>query len=71
MQTLKAQLEEQREKARKEVQEAQRNGNGAQSELEKSNLNLRRLEEEVCILSACVCSLVLFSFFCSECSELA
>nr|XP_040021066.1 cingulin isoform X3 [Gasterosteus aculeatus aculeatus] len=47
VQTLKAQLEEQREKARKEVHEAQRNGNGAQSELEKSNLNLRRLEEEM------------------------
>ncbi|KAM8870054.1 cingulin isoform 3-T5 [Spinachia spinachia] len=46
-QTLRAQLEEQREKARKEIHEAQRNGNGAQSELERSHLNLRRLEEEI------------------------
>ncbi|XP_037310057.1 cingulin isoform X3 [Pungitius pungitius] len=47
VQTLRAQLEEQREKARKEIHEAQRNGNGAQSELERSNLNLKRLEEEM------------------------
>lgn len=53
VQALKVQLEEQREKARKEIQEAQRNGNSAQTELERSHLNLRRLEEEVCF--ACLC----------------
>lgn len=54
MQALKVQLEEQREKARKEMQEVQRNGNSAQTELERSHLNLRRLEEEVCVLSGYV-----------------
>lgn len=42
-------MEEQRDKARKEIQEAQRNGNDAQSELDRSHVNLRRLEEEVCV----------------------
>ncbi|XP_047455802.1 cingulin isoform X2 [Mugil cephalus] len=46
-QALKAQLEEQRDRARKEMQEVQRQGNDAQSELERSRANLRRLEEEV------------------------
>ncbi|KAM9353658.1 cingulin [Symphorus nematophorus] len=46
-QALRVQLEEQRERARKEMQEAQRNGNDAQSELERSHINLRRLEEEM------------------------
>ncbi|XP_041798472.1 cingulin isoform X2 [Chelmon rostratus] len=46
-QTLRVQLEEQRERARKEMQEAQRHGNDAQSELERSHINLRRLEEEM------------------------
>ncbi|XP_031155152.1 cingulin isoform X2 [Sander lucioperca] len=46
-QTLRVQLEEQRERARKEMQEAQRHGNDAQGELEKSHINLRRLEEEM------------------------
>ncbi|KAF3839739.1 hypothetical protein F7725_018456 [Dissostichus mawsoni] len=45
-QILRVQLEEQREKARKEVQETQRHGKDAQSELERSQINLRRLEEE-------------------------
>lgn len=49
VQALRVQLEEQRERARKEMQEAQRHGNDAQTELERSHLNLRRLEEEVCI----------------------
>lgn len=55
-QALRVQLEEQRERARKEMQEAQRHGNDAQSELDRSHINLRRLEEEVCVfvLSACV-----------------
>ncbi|KAM6935814.1 cingulin isoform 1-T2 [Lycodopsis pacificus] len=47
VQTLRVQLEEQRERARKETQEAQRHGNDAQSELERSHINLRRLEEEM------------------------
>lgn len=47
VQALKVQLEEQRERARKEMQEVHRNGNNAQTELERSHLNLRRLEEEV------------------------
>ncbi|XP_054477997.1 cingulin isoform X2 [Anoplopoma fimbria] len=47
VQTLKVQLEEQRDRARKEMQEAQRHGNDSQSELEKSYINLRRLEEEI------------------------
>ncbi|XP_072250353.1 cingulin isoform X2 [Leuresthes tenuis] len=46
-QALKAQLEEQRERARKEMHEAQRHGNDAHSELERSQLNLRKLEEEM------------------------
>ncbi|KAK1896120.1 Cingulin [Dissostichus eleginoides] len=46
-QILRVQLEEQREKARKEVQETQRHGKDAQSELERSQINLRRLEEEI------------------------
>lgn len=56
VQALRVQLEEQRERARKEMQEAQRHGNDAQSELDRSHINLRRLEEEVCVfvLSACV-----------------
>ncbi|KAM3872928.1 cingulin [Diretmus argenteus] len=44
---LKVQLEEQRERARKETHEAQRHGNDAQTELERSHVNLRRLEEEM------------------------
>ncbi|XP_068591523.1 cingulin isoform X2 [Cebidichthys violaceus] len=47
VQTLRVQLEEQRERARKEMQETQRHGNDAQSELERSHINLRRLEEEM------------------------
>nr|XP_046255805.1 cingulin isoform X3 [Scatophagus argus] len=46
-QALRVQLEEQRERARKEMQEVHRHGNDAQSELERSHLNLRRLEEEM------------------------
>uniref|UniRef100_A0A3Q3VTA0 Cingulin n=1 Tax=Mola mola TaxID=94237 RepID=A0A3Q3VTA0_MOLML len=45
-QALRVQLEEQRERTRKEMQEAQRHGNDAQSELDRSHINLRRLEEE-------------------------
>uniref|UniRef100_A0A3Q3VQQ9 Cingulin n=1 Tax=Mola mola TaxID=94237 RepID=A0A3Q3VQQ9_MOLML len=48
-QALRVQLEEQRERTRKEMQEAQRHGNDAQSELDRSHINLRRLEEEVCM----------------------
>ncbi|XP_078788781.1 cingulin isoform X1 [Oryzias latipes] len=44
---LSAQLEEQRERARKEMQDAQRHGKDAQSELEKHHANLKRLEEEM------------------------
>lgn len=47
IQALRAQLEEQKERTRKEVQEAQRHGSDAKSELERNSLNLRRLEEEV------------------------
>lgn len=47
--TLKVQLEEQRERARKEMQEVQRHGNDAQTELDRSQTNLKRLEEEVCL----------------------
>ena len=50
-QILRVQLEEQREKARKEVHETQRHGKDAQSELERSQINLRRQEEEVCVSS--------------------
>ncbi|KAL3060192.1 hypothetical protein OYC64_014713 [Pagothenia borchgrevinki] len=46
-QILRVQLEEQREKARKEVHETQRHGKDAQSELERSQINLRRQEEEI------------------------
>lgn len=48
-QAFRVQLEEQREKARKDMQEVQRQGNEAQTEVERSNLNLRRLEDEVCV----------------------
>ncbi|XP_013865149.1 cingulin [Austrofundulus limnaeus] len=48
IQALRAQLEEQKERTRKEVQEAQRHGSDAKSELERNGLNLRRLEEEMC-----------------------
>lgn len=47
LQALRLQLEEHKDKARKEMQEAQRHGNDAQSDLEQSRLNVRRLEEEV------------------------
>lgn len=58
VQALRVQLEEQRERARKEMHEVQRHGNDAQTELERSHVNLRRLEEEVCVcvLSVCVLS---------------
>ncbi|XP_062279359.1 cingulin isoform X1 [Scomber scombrus] len=46
-QALRLQLEEQREKVRKDMQEVQRQGNEAQTELERSNLNLKRLEDEI------------------------
>ncbi|XP_051812261.1 cingulin isoform X3 [Acanthochromis polyacanthus] len=46
-QVLRAQLEDQRERARKEMQEAQRHGNDAQSELERNSISMRRLEEEM------------------------
>ncbi|XP_068179773.1 cingulin isoform X3 [Antennarius striatus] len=46
-QAFKLQLEEHKDRARKEMQEAQRHGNNAQSELERNNINLRRLEEEI------------------------
>ncbi|CAJ1062269.1 cingulin isoform X1 [Xyrichtys novacula] len=46
-QALRVQLEEQKEKARKEILEVQRHGNNAQSEVERSRTNLRRLEEEM------------------------
>ncbi|XP_061572841.1 cingulin isoform X2 [Cololabis saira] len=46
-QALSVQLEEQRERARKEMQDAQRHGKDAQSELEKNQLNLKRMEEEM------------------------
>lgn len=48
-QALRVQLEEMRERARKEMQEVQRHGNDAQSELDRSHINLKRLEDEVCI----------------------
>ncbi|CAN9513590.1 unnamed protein product [Ophioblennius macclurei] len=47
VQALKVQLEEQRERARKEMQEAQRQGTDAHSELERSQVNLRRQEEDM------------------------
>ncbi|KAM6995094.1 cingulin isoform 2-T2 [Tautogolabrus adspersus] len=46
-QALRVQLEEQRERARKEMQEVQRHGNDAQSEMERSRTHLRRLDEEM------------------------
>lgn len=53
LQALQVQLEEQRERARKEIQEAQRHGNHAQSELDQNQMNLRKLEEEVGICFEC------------------
>lgn len=50
LQALRVQMEEQREKARKDIQEAQRHGNHAQSELDQHHVNLRRLEEEVGVM---------------------
>lgn len=50
LQALRVQMEEQREKARKDIQEAQRHGNHAQSELDQHHANLRRLEEEVGVM---------------------
>ncbi|XP_049586753.1 cingulin [Syngnathus scovelli] len=47
VQSLKVQLEEQRERARKEIHEVQRHGSDAQTELDISQTNLRRLEEEL------------------------
>uniref|UniRef100_A0A3Q2QZ87 Cingulin n=1 Tax=Fundulus heteroclitus TaxID=8078 RepID=A0A3Q2QZ87_FUNHE len=47
IQDLKVQLEDQRERTRKEVQEAQRQGVDTKSELERNQLSLRRLEEEM------------------------
>ncbi|XP_077382485.1 cingulin isoform X2 [Festucalex cinctus] len=47
VQGLKVQLEEQRERARKEMQEVHRHGSDAQTELDRSHTNLRRLEEEL------------------------
>ncbi|XP_061145268.1 cingulin [Syngnathus typhle] len=47
VQSLKVQLEEQRERARKEMHEVQRHGSDAQTELDRSQTNLRRLEEEL------------------------
>lgn len=58
-QALRVQLEEQKERARKEMQEVQRHENDAHSELEKSKMNIRKLEEEVC---ACVLSTCFFNF---------
>ncbi|XP_069393639.1 cingulin isoform X3 [Paralichthys olivaceus] len=46
-QALRVQLEEQRDRARKEMHEVQRHGNDAQTELERSHTNLKRLEEEM------------------------
>ncbi|KAM8734830.1 cingulin isoform 2-T2 [Acanthopagrus schlegelii] len=46
-QALRVQLEEMRERARKEMQEVQRHGNDAQSELDRSHINLKRLEDEM------------------------
>lgn len=65
-QALRVQLEEQKERARKEVQEVQRHENDAHSELEKSQMNIRKLEEEVCAcgLRTCVFNLLTdFLFF--------
>ncbi|XP_062254791.1 cingulin isoform X3 [Platichthys flesus] len=46
-QALRVQLEEQRDRARKEMHEVQRHGNDAETELERSKTNLKRLEEEM------------------------
>ncbi|KAM9404770.1 cingulin isoform 2-T2 [Salvelinus alpinus] len=46
VQVLRAQLEEQRERSRRETQEAQRQGNDRLVELERSQTSLKRLEEE-------------------------
>ncbi|XP_034466855.1 cingulin isoform X1 [Hippoglossus hippoglossus] len=46
-QALRVQLEEQRDRARKEMHEVQRHGNDAETELERSHTNLKRLEEEM------------------------
>ncbi|KAJ8005000.1 hypothetical protein DPEC_G00142110 [Dallia pectoralis] len=43
---LRAQLEEQRERSRREIQEAQRQGNDRLAELEKTQSSLRKLEDE-------------------------
>lgn len=61
-QALRVQLEEQREKARKEMQEVHRHGNDAQTELERNHLNLRRLEEEVCLMFYVFVSVLTRSF---------
>ncbi|XP_028281965.1 cingulin isoform X2 [Parambassis ranga] len=47
IQVIRVQLDEQKERSRKEIQEVQRHGNDTQSELERSQINLRRLEEEI------------------------
>ncbi|XP_041708864.2 cingulin isoform X2 [Coregonus clupeaformis] len=46
VQVLRAQLEEQRERSRREIQEAQRQGNDRLVELERSQTSLKTLEEE-------------------------
>ncbi|XP_071251621.1 cingulin-like isoform X2 [Salvelinus alpinus] len=46
VQVLRAQVEEQRERSRRETQEAQRQGNDRLVELERSQTSLKRLEEE-------------------------
>ncbi|XP_028326762.1 cingulin isoform X1 [Gouania willdenowi] len=46
-QALRVQLEDLRESARKDMQEAQRHENDAQSELQLTLMNLRKLEEEM------------------------
>ncbi|XP_034030676.1 cingulin isoform X2 [Thalassophryne amazonica] len=47
VQALKVQMEEQRERARKEMQAVQRHGNDTQAEMERNRINLLRLEEEI------------------------
>lgn len=59
LQALRVHMEEQRERSRKEIQEAQRHGNHAQSELDQNHMNLRRLEEEVGICFECPCKMLL------------
>lgn len=63
---LKIQLEDQKEKAQKEMLEMQRHGNDAQSEAERGRSSLRRLEEEVGVTSVCVhaCVLLVWSVCC-------